>query len=373
MHLHFVIALLLPILAASLPAQDSRLSGAVAFGRTTAGADAWLTAPASAFVEAWVRFPADLDNNVIFGIDEELLEGLDAPYHVAGGDWMALTGVQRTGMLWVAKGTAATLAGTPSTERAWELIPLGAALQPDAWYRIRTVANFAQRRFVSFSIDGPGLSRTVDLSGLTLDYPNYMPFDGHAMTSYVWSMAGTGLGTRTDSTAAVFFDDISFGYLDSPEAAPAANRTVADGFEIGPAALPAQPLPTPTGDHYVIPLNGYHDGTWYLERDESRAARLRTGFAHSGSTVMVCDALLRNAAYSDWLGEIVRRYGATPPGSADKTGGSGSDSRTGCGIGAGGIALMAAGMGFAHGRRTPAAQRSARPPPGPAAPPPARP
>ncbi len=291
-------------------AAEARLSGVVALVTQDKGASNWLAKPGLATVEAYVRFPSELAEGVIFGIDQEFVEGINQPLYFKGGDWMALTGLQRNGTVWVATGTIGTMAGKPSKERTWKILSLGVPLKSDTWYRLQSVADFNRREFVRFTVEGPDLHKTIDLRGITLDYPNAIPFDGRAMSYYVWSMYGKSIGGNEQSPAAVYFDDISFGFLSETNAASAQSpRTFVNDNEIEGTAIPAQPLPPYSFfSKYVIPLKNYHEGTWYLERDDSRSAIVKVPFARSGKKAVICDAVLRNIAYPDWLNEILKQH-----------------------------------------------------------------
>jgi len=168
--------------------QPNRLSGAVKLVHQPQAIQNFLAQPGIGYAQTFMRFDAGLHNETIMFIDHEWLEGLQAPLHVAGGDWMAFVGVRPDGVVFVTAGTEATMNGTPSTERNWHLEVLGQSLQPNVQYRLRVVADFGARMFKSFSIVGPGLDRTFDLSALSLDYPNYMPFDRAAMGYFVGAM-----------------------------------------------------------------------------------------------------------------------------------------------------------------------------------------
>ena len=74
----------------------------------------------------------------------------------------------------------------PRLVRAW--LNLGMALEPNTWYRLHCVADFGNRKYVSFTVEGPGIKKTLDLSHLHLDYPNMIPFSARGLTEYVWSM-----------------------------------------------------------------------------------------------------------------------------------------------------------------------------------------
>jgi hypothetical protein len=175
----------LSLLVASpaLAKKSSRLSAIVSFLSNKPPINHWLENPVNhSSVQAYVLFPPNTGNVVIFGIDQEFLDGTHNPLFIKGGDWMGLVGIQRTGIVWVARGTRNTMRGIPSKKRSWKIIPLGISLKPNTWYRMRTVIDFKSRRHVSFTINGPGIHRTLNLKAYTLDYPNYMPFDQRALT-----------------------------------------------------------------------------------------------------------------------------------------------------------------------------------------------
>jgi hypothetical protein len=274
--------------------ESARLSAMVAVIADDPAVAAWLQNPrAPIYVQAFVQFPAALGDDVIFGIDSEFLDGTQAPVHVSGGDWMALVGLQRTGKVWVARGTPATYAGKPSRDRTWEILDLGQPLQAGVWYRLRTVVNFQTRRYVSFDLEGPGIRKTLDLSAWTVDYPNRMPFDRRALTAFVFAMRGKDLLKAAASEAEVYFDDVTTGL---PDGSPWLD----DGFDTHPGPVPAQ-------NHSVkallkgIAVSGYRQKEWYLERDSSRCGTVPLAFAHSGGRAALCDATLRKLSYPDWL------------------------------------------------------------------------
>lgn len=277
-----VVLALFVALGVGAAGRQSRLSGAVAFAPGTPEVAAFLAQPAVGYVQAYVRFGPDLADDVIIFVDQELLEGLAQPRWVRGGDWMAFVGVQRAGGVWIAGGTEATERGQPSRERKWTIHDLKQRLEPDVWYRMRVVADFAQRRFVSFSIQGPGLDRTIDLSRVMLDYPNYMPFDRAGKIYIVGAMRGRGM-MRREGTPLVYFDDVEGGQVD-PNGRD--RRLFADDFE-RQDEVPTQPVTSPT-----IRLDNYRLGHWYLERDESIFRIERAPFAHSGARVGVADVNL---------------------------------------------------------------------------------
>ena len=263
-------------------ARQSRLSMAVAAVSSLPSVAPFLQKPGAGYVQAYVRFAPDMPDDVIMTLDQEFIDGVRSPFHASGGDWMALVGVQRSGLLWVAAGTSATMHGIPSTARNWQIKSLGTRLQPNVWYLLRTQADFGTLHFKSFTISGPGINKTIDLSNYTLDYPNYMPFNSRMMTYYVGAMRSANMAKQI-GTPVAYFDDVSGGTF-WPNGSD--HPLFANGFE-WQSAVPAQPLtPLP------IKVGGYLQGLWYLERAESLFTIQHVPFAHSGSAVGVAKASL---------------------------------------------------------------------------------
>ena len=261
---------------------SARLSGAVAFANANPQTEAFLAAPGTGYVQAYVRFGPDLADDVIIFVDQELIEGVNSPRWVSGGDWMALVGVQRSGAVWVGGGSQQTLKGQPSSDRAWVIHDLHQRLQPDTWYRLRVVADFAQRRFDSFTIQGGDLNRTLDLSAVLLDYPNYMPFDKKGLIYIVGAMRSKAMMARV-GVPLVYFDDVEGGVV-LPNGSM--QRLFSDSFETQ-AIVGPQPVTSPT-----ISLKRYTLGQWYLEREESLFRIENASFARSGGKVGVADTKL---------------------------------------------------------------------------------
>lgn len=257
--------------------------------------DFWLdTLDGLSYVSAYLRFPPDTGADVIMGIDQEFTEGVKSPRFVAGGDWMSFVGVQRTGAVWVGAGTDDTMKGKPSKDRNWKIFDIGQPLQPDTWYKLRTVADFHQRQYVSFTLTGPGIDKTFDLSGIYLDYPNYMPFAGAALTNYVVVMRGKSL-QQGPSGAAAYFDDMEAGII-SPlnQSVP----TFEDSFEHGEDAVSRQKI---VFEGKNISMDSWRRGIWYLERDSALCRLLDSPQARNGKRIAYCDATLQDVSYENWL------------------------------------------------------------------------
>jgi hypothetical protein len=239
-------------------ALSSRISSVVTLQYSSSTVQAFLADPGIGYCQTYMRFGTDMADDVIMFVDQEWLEGVASPIHVSGGDWMALVGVQRSGTVWVTAGTAATEAGTPSVERDWQLYDIGQRLQADTWYRMRVVADFGQRQFKSFALQGGKINYSLDLSGVRLDYPNNLPFSEAGMIYIVGALRSASLMT-TVGTPITYFDNVESGRVVNGIIKP----WFADGFD-STSGVGDQPITSPT-----IDITGYVEGKWYKERDEA--------------------------------------------------------------------------------------------------------
>jgi hypothetical protein len=280
----FVFAAVLTCCAKALGAiglRQSRLSAAVALTYQGKEIESFLNKPDTGYVQAYARFDSTMPDDVIIAIDQEFYDGTANPKFVSGGDWMSFVGIQRAGGLWVPAGNDSTMSGNPSTDREWKIIDLQVNLKPDVWYRLRVESNFATRHFKSFTIEGGGINKTVDLSQYPLDYPNKIPFVQRAMGYFVCAIRSRDM-MKVEGTPIVYFDDVE-GVVNI-DGSP--NRVFFDGFETQPD-VPRQPAPTSS-----IDLKSYQQAKWYLERDDSIISTQSVPFAKSGSRVGVADANL---------------------------------------------------------------------------------
>ncbi len=267
------------------PAQrDSRLSALVALVSQGNTLQSWLANPNLSVIESKVRFLPSLPNDVIFGLDQEWIEGVSRPIHFAGGDWMAFMGVQRTGVVWIAVGNESTMNGIPSNERTFRYYATGKPLSPNKWYTFRTIADFGKREWVAATIEGDDINVTFDLRGLYLDFPNIIPMSDRAMTYYVaairarWLMDG-------DGPPLVYFDDTQAAVI--PAFGPWTGVFRSD-FER------SEPLTLPDLTYPIWDINKFKQGFWYLERPEALVSIRKSVFAKSGYRVGVADVNLEN-------------------------------------------------------------------------------
>ncbi len=266
----------------SIGLRQSRLSAAVALTHEGKEIDAFLKKPDIGYVQAYARFDSTLPDDVIIAIDQEFYDGTADPKFVPGGDWMSFVGIQRAGGLWVAAGNDSTMSGNPSTDREWKIIDLQVKLKPDVWYRLRVESDFATRHFKSFTIEGGGINKTVDLSRYPLDYPNKIPFVQRAMGYFVCAIRSRDM-MKVEGKPIVYFDDVE-GVVNI-KGTP--KRVFFDDFETQ-SEVPPQPNPSSS-----INLKSYKQAKWYLERRDSLMSIKKASFAKSGSRVGVADADLR--------------------------------------------------------------------------------
>ena len=262
------------------PELDSRLSAAVVFVHTPTPVQDFLSDPGRSYVEAWFSFPPDLAPDIWFGIDQELVEGVEQPRNFAGADWMGLIAVNRNGQLGIPVGSAQSQAGNPDDAGDWEVRDLGITFQPNTWYRMRGIVNFATLQFEAVELSGPSLDIREDLSGLLLSYPNYIPLDRPSMTYYVFALQTREY--RQPGSTRVFFDDLKAGIEQNGEWL----TVFADGFEDQTVATDI-PVELP-----VSPLSIISESLWYKEREEA-LLEFSNERQRSGNASLVCDATLR--------------------------------------------------------------------------------
>lgn len=258
---------------------DSRLSASVAFVHTQAEVQTFLAAPAQGYVEAWFNFPADLAPDVWFGIDQELIEGVDQPRNFAGADWMGLMALNRNGELGTPVGSPVSHAGTPDDANDWVIQDLGVTLQPDVWYKIRGTVDFNTLMFSEMQLTGPSVNVAVDLSANQLSYPNYIPFDKPALTYYVFTLRAKEF--KQPGSTIVYFDDVEGGI----DIGGVLTPIYSEGFETQSTAVDI-PITLP-----VSPLSDVTEFLVYKEREEALISfsneRQRTG-----NFALACDASL---------------------------------------------------------------------------------
>jgi len=262
---------------------EVQLSAAVVTINKGPTIESYLKKPGVSYVQTYFRFDDQLGEDVILGVDQEFVEGVNSPKYIKGGDWMAIVGVQRNGTVWIGGGTDDTMKGNPSSGRNWKFLSLGAALKPNTWYRMYTEADFSTRHFKTFTLDGPGVKKTFDISDVLVDYPNMLPFDERMMTYFVYSIRVRPL-MKGGGHAVVYFDDVEGGIADEHGKLVPIYR---DSFE-NQDKVEKQPITLP-----LIKLGGYKQSHWYLEREESVFHIDEVPFARSGKKVGVADAALK--------------------------------------------------------------------------------
>ncbi|MFO8127540.1 hypothetical protein [Yoonia sp.] len=256
-----------------------RLSGTVLFIHSSPSVQDWLEEPKKTFVQAYFMFPTDFASDIIFGIDQEFIEGVDDPIRFPGADWMALVGLTRTGMLNIPVGTDESLNGTPSDASVWEIIDLDIKLQPNTWYLMRETADFQSRRFESFTLTGPNVNITIDLSQYYVDYPNYIPIDNRSLTYYVYAIRMSPY-VQPGSTS-IYFDDVTAGI----ETNDGYEIILFEGFELQ-KDIPDLPITLP-----VTPLSDIQELYWYKENEDAMV-QITGNTVRSGEYSCLCNATL---------------------------------------------------------------------------------
>ena len=272
-----------------------RLSGTVVFVHSPSSVQTWLQEPGKSYVQAYFMFPSDFASDIIFGIDQELIEGVNDPIHFAGADWMALVGLTREGISNIPVGTSESLNGTPSDASVWEFIDLGVELQPDTWYVMKETADFQSQRFDSFTLTGPGVNVTVDLSKYYVDYPNYISIDNRSLTYYVYAIRMYPY-VQPGSTI-IYFDDVEAGI----ELNSGYETVLTDGFETQ-LNIPDIPITLP-----LSPLSDIQEYYWYKENEDAMVT-IVNDYAHTGMYSCLCNATLNGLSRTNMMKSVFTHY-----------------------------------------------------------------
>ncbi len=260
---------------------ESITSASVAFVYSDAQLKTFLEEPSLAFISGHFQFGEDLAPDVIFGLDIEHLEGINEPIRFEGADWMALAGFTRDGILWFPIGSPENLEGTPTPTEKWEIRDFEVELQPNVWYKMTIVCDFENLEFVSVRLEGDSIDKTVSLSGLPLEYPNYAPFDDASLTGYTFALRGTEFAPDNKPGFDVYFDDIQIGIQ-----TPSGFEVIfTDGFEnqVSVTEIPIANIP--------IPLENIDEYKWYLENEDAKL-EISTAIKLSGNASLKCSANL---------------------------------------------------------------------------------
>ena len=254
-------------------------SAAVAFAYEGQELTEFLNSPERAYISGYFYFEPSLADDIVFGLDIEWFEGVDNPIHFEGADWMALAGVQRTGILWVRYGASENLTGTPTINENWEIRDLGQELLPNNWYQMTITADFGIREFISVRLVGGNLDAEIDLRGLPLDYPNYIPFDKPSLTYYTHALRSRNFSPDNEGGTKVYFDDLELGLTTNT-----GNLVLfRNGYE-SQSQIQVIPLASP-----VIPMDNITENLWYFENDNAKVS-ITSELARTGQRAMLCNA-----------------------------------------------------------------------------------
>ena len=251
---------------------EGRVSSTVSFStdRTIPG---WLADPSEAAVEAYIRFPANLAENIWFGVNIEFVGGTENPTRFAQEDFAALVLVTRDGLVALPRGTDSSHIGTPDGNDVWEPRTLDRKLAPETWHRIRLEADFGDLTFSRLVVESPGATTELDLSGLPLSYPNPIPVDGRALTWYVHAIANAP--AEGGSGTAVLFDDAK----GEVRRGGAWQTVYHESFDTPFETLPDVPFTFPE-----MKLRNAVEGILYLENENARL-RHRADAGRSGGAL----------------------------------------------------------------------------------------
>ncbi|MEM9001441.1 MAG: hypothetical protein AAGB24_14355 [Bacteroidota bacterium] len=262
---------------------DAIVSSAVAFSHSDLGAQSFFETPTLAYVSGHFYFEDDLAPDIIFGLDIELLEGLEDPVRFEGADWMALAGFDRTGRLWFPVGYPENREGIPTNTDNWMVQDFEVDLQPNTWYKMTIQCDFDMLEFVSIRLEGGGVDKTLSITGNPLEYPNYAPFDKASLTAYTFALRGVEFAPENEAGFEVYFDDIEMGIQSGT-----GQFTVIfeDGFEnqVTVGDIPITNIP--------IALDSITEALWYLENEDAKLL-VTDAMARTGQHSLKCIADLR--------------------------------------------------------------------------------
>lgn len=260
---------------------DLAASISIAFGYSDEKIQSFLEQPTKAYISAYLQFPEDLGNDVIFGLDLEWAEGVDNPIHFAGADWMSLAGITRDGVLQFPIGSPENLAGTPTPTVKWETRDLDVNLEPNTWYKMTITSDFEKREFHSFQIEGNDINITEDISGYALEYPNYVPYDKPFLTFYTLALRAKEFAPNNEGSAKVYFDDIEAGILVNDSYEIIFSNGFEDQAEIGEI-----PFIGPVNQLEIV-----NENYWFYENDDAKL-KISNSKSRTGEKSMECNASL---------------------------------------------------------------------------------
>lgn len=254
-------------------------SASVAFVKDSELMQNFYQNPTRAYISGYFYFNHDLAEDIVFGLDLEWFEGVNNPVNFEGADWMALAGFTRQGILLFPTGSPENLQGIPTNTEKWETRDIGTPLTPGTWYKMTIKADFAIREFISVRLEGGGIDITEDLSGIPLEYPNYIPFDKPSLTMYTFALRSKEFSPHNLPSSKVYFDELEAGIL----ADTSYVIVFKNGFDTQ-AQLQDIPFTLPVSSLDVV-LKDF----WYFENGQAKV-KIVNDIQKEGSQSIECDA-----------------------------------------------------------------------------------
>lgn len=260
---------------------DAITSSSIAFKYGGVELQNFFQNPTKAYISGYFYFEPDLAEDIIFGFDIEWSEGVDNPIHFQGADWMSLAGFTRNGILRFPIGSPENLNGIPTNSSKWLERDTGTSLQPNQWYKMTITADFQSREFSSVKLEGNGIAIEVNLEGLQLEYPNYIPLDKPSLTFYCLALRAKELAPDNQGGTKVYFDDIEGGILIDSDY----EIVFSDGFE-NQNEIQSIPFTLP-----ISPLDNIAEDYWYFENEKAKI-KINQNIKRSGIRSLECNASL---------------------------------------------------------------------------------
>jgi hypothetical protein len=253
------------------PKEDRDVNAVAAYLYSDPEVKTWLNSPKKGYIEAYFSFPQSLAKDVVFGIDIEFWDGKDTYLYHPSGVWMAYPGITRDGVLVFISGNEENLNGEPGKGEL-VTIQMNVSLKPNTWYKLRCEADFSKRKFVSFSINGPDINKTVDLTQYNVVLPEWAPVTQRII---FLSVGAIKLGDEA-GTNVVFADDVEAGI----EVDGSYKTVFRDGFE-----NQNQILDVPK----TFTVTDWSEKVWHYERNTAVVSIVDSP-VHSGSHSLLIDS-----------------------------------------------------------------------------------
>lgn len=241
----------------------------------------WLNHPDKAYFECYFLMPANIAEDVIVGLDIEYGEGNgQTPLYFENSQWATIVGLSRDGILFYNCGTQKSYNGIPE-DGNFKGLALNQPILAENWYRLRTVVDFKERKYVSVEVEGPNIDTTLDLSANKIEFTMKIPFNQRNLTFYVLALRNIELANGNKGETTAYFDKVEGGIWWNNSWI----KIFQDGFE-KQSSFTDVPATLPT-----VLVENFMEGKWYLENDNA-LVEISKKYTLEGNQSAVCNARL---------------------------------------------------------------------------------